>query len=153
MKQVYNSYRLEVVKEKTIEYLPKTIKQKEHVVEEVAEILEKTFNVTRQCEEVFYLITLNGAHEITGLFEVSRGLVNLCQVHPREVYKRAIQNNAVSIIVAHNHPSGNLEPSSQDRGVTTRLKESGELLGIKLLDHVIMGSDGKSLSFSEEGYI
>ena len=95
-------------------------------------------------QEHFLSICLNGAHEVLSINVCSIGLVNRTIVHPREVFGEAVRGRATAIIVAHNHPSGNLEPSGDDRDVTRRLRQAGELLGIKLLDHLI---------FSEEGYL
>ena len=81
---------------------------------------------------------------------VSIGLINRTIVHPREVYADAIVDRATAIIVCHNHPSGNLEPSDEDTAVTGQLKEAGEILGIKLLDHVIFAVSGY-YSFLEAG--
>ena len=103
-------------------------------------------------QEHFLSIPLNGAHEVIGVHVVSVGLVNRTMVHPREVFAPAIEARAVSLIVAHNHPSGKLEPSNEDQQVTLRLKECGEILGISLLDHMIF-SDIGFRSFLELGQI
>lgn len=91
---------------------------------------------TRQ-QEHFLSISLNGAHEVMAISVVSVGLVNRTLVHPREVFAEAIRERATAIIIAHNHPSGNLQPSKEDEEVTRRLKQAGEILGIKILDHLI----------------
>ncbi len=101
-------------------------------------------------QEHFIRISLNGAHEVISVEVVSIGLVNRTIVHPREVFSTPLKERATSIIVAHNHPSRNLIPSKEDREVTTRLKESGKLLGIELLDHLIF-SDEAFHSFLEAG--
>ena len=93
-------------------------------------------------QEVFMVISLNGAHEVISIRTVTIGLVNFCQVHPREVFAEAITERACALIAAHNHPSGSLEPSSEDCKVTERLTRAGELLGIKLLDHIIFSHKG-----------
>lgn len=102
--------------------------------------------------EHFMVISLNAASEVIKSRTVTIGLLNHSLVHPREVFRNAIKDNAVSIIVAHNHPSGNLEPSSQDLQVTKQLKESGDILGISLLDHVIITKCG-ICSLRECGYL
>lgn len=89
--------------------------------------------------ESFYSLHLDARHRITSYEEVSRGVLSGSPVHPREVYKAAILSSAAAIVVAHNHPSGDPNPSSEDRDVTSRLREAGELLGIPLLDHVVIG--------------
>ncbi|MCX5785393.1 MAG: DNA repair protein RadC [Elusimicrobia bacterium] len=98
---------------------------------------------------VFYLDTRN--QEIKREI-ISIGCLNANLVHPREVFEPAVKNLAASVIVAHNHPSGNLEPSQEDLDLTKRLAGAGKLLGIELLDHVIVSKDGFS-SFKEKGLI
>lgn len=100
-------------------------------------------------QEMFFCLSLNGAHEVLACRVVSVGLVNRTIVHPREVFAEPIQERAVAVIAAHNHPSGHLEPSLEDHEVTHRLKEAGEILGIKMLDHLIFSSEGY-YSFNEE---
>ncbi len=101
-------------------------------------------------QEHFLSISLNGAHEVMGIRIVSIGLVNRTVVHPREVFAQPLQDRATAIIVAHNHPSGNLSPSSEDMSVTKRLTEAGLILGIELLDHIIFSEQGY-FSFLEQG--
>jgi len=87
----------------------------------------------------FYLDTQNRLIERQ---IISIGTLNASLVHPREVFEPAVTHHSASIIVAHNHPSGNLEPSPEDREITKRLKESGEILGIELSDHIIVSKSG-----------
>ena len=87
-------------------------------------------------------LTLDGANRLIAKRIVTIGTLTASLVHPREVFADAITDRAASIIVAHNHPSGNLQPSQADRDVTDRLREAGELLGVTLLDHVIVTKDG-----------
>jgi DNA repair protein RadC len=103
-------------------------------------------------QEHFICVSLNGANEIIATRVVSVGLVNKTQVHPREVFADPITDRASAVIVAHNHPSGSLEPSKEDIDITARLKSAGEILGIRLLDHVIFNSKGY-YSFLEKGLI
>jgi len=90
--------------------------------------------------EVFYALHLDGKHQIVSCEEVSRGTTTGSLVHPREVYKAAILSSAGSIIVAHNHPSGDPTPSDEDRSIVDRLYKSGDILGIPLLDSLIVGN-------------
>jgi len=92
--------------------------------------------------EHFIAITLDGASRVIGTHTISIGTLNQSLVHPREVFFRAIQDRAASIILAHNHPSGQLFPSRADKQVTTRLKEAGKLIGIEVIDHIILAPDG-----------
>lgn len=101
-------------------------------------------------QESFIVITLNGASKVIQKHEVTKGLLNRTLVHPREIFRKAIIDNAASIIIVHNHPSGELFPSKEDDKVTTEIKKAGELLGISLLDHVIIGPTENYYSYREE---
>lgn len=94
-------------------------------------------HVSDRRQEHFLCISLNGANEVIAVRTVSVGLVNRALVHPREVFADPITDRASAVIVAHNHPSGNLAPSQDDFDVTLQLKEAGKTLGIRLLDHLI----------------
>lgn len=83
----------------------------------------------------------------------SIGSLNSSIVHPREVFKTAILSNSASIIIIHNHPSGDPSESREDLDITKRLKEAGKILGIDLIDHIIIGSEGKYCSFKEKGIL
>ena len=111
-------------------------------IQKAEDVLPIISYIADKKQEYFLCISLNGANEVIGNRVVTVGLLNTNQVHPREVFVDAISDRAASIIVAHNHPSGILEPSREDIIVTKRLKESGKLLGIELLDHVIFTSEG-----------
>lgn len=100
-------------------------------------------------QEHFMVISLNGAHEQIATRVVSVGLVNRTVVHPREVFADPIVDRASAVIVAHNHPSGSLEPSSEDDEVTRRLREAGALIGIEIIDHLIFNDRG-FFSFLQE---
>ncbi len=91
--------------------------------------------------EIFIALALDTKNRPTAIQTVSIGSLNSSIVHPREVYKMAILSNAASIIVAHNHPSGDPIPSSEDLNISKRLINAGEILGIKMLDHLIIGED------------
>lgn len=108
------------------------------------------FADTRQ--EHFIVISLNGGHEVNAVREITKGLINKTVVHPREVYADALTDRACAIIVAHNHPSGNLDPSEEDLDITMRLRHSGDILGIPLLDHLIFSEKGY-FSFAEHSLI
>lgn len=97
-------------------------------------------------KEHFYIIPINSRNY--SIAEVSVGSLNASIVHPREVFAEAIKNKAVSVIFAHNHPSGNAEPSQDDLATTKRLVEVGKILGIEVEDHIIVTKDGKVPFFS-----
>ncbi|NCU34156.1 DNA repair protein RadC, partial [Candidatus Saccharibacteria bacterium] len=106
----------------------------EKAAEQFADIRDKK-------QEYFVCLTLDGANRLIAKRVISIGTLTASLVHPREVFAEAITDRAASIIVGHNHPSGNLEPSAADKQVTERLKEAGEVLGINLLDHLIITKD------------
>ena len=93
-------------------------------------------------QEHFILLTLNGTHAVISISIVSIGLVNKTIVHPREVFRRAIKEAASAIIVCHNHPSGSLSPSPEDKEITDGIFKAGEIIGIPLIDHVIFAKTG-----------
>ncbi len=99
-------------------------------------------------QELFISVSLNGAHEVIAIRTVTIGLINRSLVHPREVFADPLSDRAAAVIVCHNHPSGNLEPSTEDRDVTKRLSDAGEVLGVPLLDHVIFSQKGYFSIFS-----
>lgn len=98
--------------------------------------------------EHFLVLLLNPKHAVLGLETVSIGTLNCSLVHPREVFKQAIKRSASAIVLAHNHPSGICEPSKEDLQVTKRLKDAGDLVGIEVIDHLIIGED-RYYSFCE----
>jgi DNA repair protein RadC len=103
--------------------------------------------------EHFVIILLNQKNRVIGVSTVSIGSLTASIVHPREVYKSAILSNAASIICGHNHPSTDCQPSKEDRAITAKLVEAGKLLGISILDHVIIGGDGRYFSFADENML
>ena len=101
-------------------------------------------------QELFIAVSMNGAHEVIASRVISVGLVNRTLVHPREVYADAVVDRAAALVVAHNHPSGRVEPSAEDREVTGKLAKAGETLGIRLLDHIVFTTEAY-YSFLENG--
>jgi DNA repair protein RadC len=99
--------------------------------------------------ERFAVVYLDGRHRAIAVHDATTGTAGSCPVHPREVFGPAVALSATAIVVAHNHPSGDPTPSAEDRAVTERLRAAGELLGIELLDHVVIG-DERYFSFAEE---
>jgi len=100
--------------------------------------------------EVFMVLMLDARNAVKGEVEISRGTLNASLVHPREVFKAAIDSLAAGIIVVHNHPSGNAEPSPEDLEITRQLAETGRIIGIPLHDHLIVAGD-KCTSLAERG--
>lgn len=103
-------------------------------------------------QEQFIVVYLSGAHTVLGVETITQGLVNRTMAHPREVFAPAIEKRSCAIIIAHNHPSGNLEPSPEDLEITRRLVQAGEYIGIQVLDHLVFTLDG-FYSFTEHGII
>lgn len=115
-----------------------------------ADLAPRLMHWTDRPQEIFLTVTLNGAQEVLGTRPVTVGLLNRTLIHPREVFAPALEDRAASLILAHTHPSGALEPSREDREATTRLCQAGKLLGIEVLDHLILSPNGY-YSFRENG--
>lgn len=113
---------------------------------DVLPLLESYSHFKQEC---FLSVNLNGAHEVISVNLITMGLVNRTQIHAREFFVRAIEDRATSVIAAHNHPSGDPEPSPEDILATKRLHAAGKLLGIELLDHIIFSAAGH-YSFARE---
>mgnify|MGYP001382864007 FL=1 len=142
-----NVYSLRLVKESSVAYnLEKPIVNPATA----AEIVNRVFDMENQPNEVFAILCLNTKKKVAGAHIISQGSLSSAIVHPREVFKAAILNNAASIVLAHNHPSGDPEPSREDIETTHRLVNAGNILGINVLDHIIVG-DGKYISLKEQG--
>ncbi len=103
-------------------------------------------------QEMFHVLALDSSNAVTANIELSRGTLNASLVHPREVFKTAIDHLAAAIIVVHNHPSGNPEPSPEDLSITRQLAEAGKLLGIPVHDHVIVAASAWT-SLAERGVL
>jgi DNA repair protein RadC len=141
-------YRVSLVRESALPYheVPQFRSSKD-----VAVLLQTHLaDVDREHFIVFFLDQKN---RITGIYPVSMGSLTASVVHPREVFRGAILKPTAAIIAGHNHPSGDVQPSREDRALTTRLFQAGKLLGINLLDHIIIGSEGRYFSFADEGLL
>ena len=106
----------------------------------------------RKRQEVFWNVLLDGKNRIVELRQVSQGSLTSSLVHPREVFRPALLAAAAGSVFVHNHPSGDPEPSREDLEVTTRLKKCGKLLGLRVVDHVIIGAD-RYFSFADQGLL
>lgn len=106
--------------------------------------------IGRDDREVFFVMCLNTKNHVVAVHRCHIGSLNASIVHPREVFKSAILNNAASVIVAHQHPSGDITPSMEDISVTKRLAEAGKLLGIEVLDHLVVNNEGRFTSLKEK---
>lgn len=141
-----NVVSIKMVKESSILYDIRRIEAPKDAVELGKRFLEESDR------EQLLVCCLDVKNQPTALNVVSVGNLNTSVVHPREVFKPAILSNSASIILFHNHPSGDPTPSNEDKLITERLRESGEILGIKLIDHIIIG-DNSYYSLKEKGII
>jgi len=133
-----------------IEFARRRIKPEGAKIETPADLLPHVRHYADRKQEHFLCATINGANEILNIRVVSIGLIDRSPVHPREVFSDALSDRASAVIVAHNHPSGGVEPSQSDINITAQLKAAGEIVGIELLDHIIFNRTGY-FSFLEAG--
>ena len=141
-----NIYKLKMVKEESVEYGSTKIQMPQDIAALARDVLE----MHEMAEENFIIVCLNTKNKIAGIHTISVGTLNEAIVHPREVFKAALLNNASAILLIHNHPSGDPEPSREDIETTHRLANAGDILGVKVFDHVIIG-DNRYKSLKEEG--
>ena len=125
-----------------LEFARRRISPEGYRIREPKDVLPLLQYLLDRRQETFVCISLSGAHEVIAARVVTIGLVNACQVHPREVLADPLTDRACSIIVAHNHPSGDVTPSDDDRTVTERLRNAAAVLGINFLDHIIFSRKG-----------
>lgn len=121
-------------------------------ITEAKDVLPFLSDITDKQQEYFVCISLNGANEVIEKRIVTVGLLDKSQVHPREVFADVITDRAASVILAHNHPSGELKPSDSDLKIHEQLTEAGKILGITVLDHIIVAKKGY-FSFQEAGLL
>ncbi len=133
-----------------IEFARRRIKPEGAKIETPADLLPHVRHYADRKQEHFLCASINGANEILNIRVVSIGLIDRTPVHPREVFADALSDRASAIIVAHNHPTGSLEPSATDVEVTGQLKSAGSVVGISLLDHIIFNRS-EYFSFLESG--
>jgi DNA repair protein RadC len=144
-----------IVRELTVKYRCRRIGGTPHrhgpltTPREAAELFSRILR--QEIIEVCGLLCLSAKQEVTAYHELSRGTTDCTMVHPRDVFRTALLGNAVSILVAHNHPSGDATPSRDDHLVTARLDAAGGLIGIQLQDHIIIGAAERYFSFREAG--
>ena len=143
-------YDVRLVKEEGNRYtLEKIIKTPENARQVFVEVLE----MECRAQEIFSILTLDIKSNLTGIFEVSVGGLHSSIVHPRNVFQRAILQNAAVIVLGHNHPSGDPQPSNDDIKITKKLISAGEILGIEVMDHIVVGDGNNFISMKEKGLI
>ena len=136
-----------LIKERAFNY--KTENSHLDSAEKIAKMLCDVFELHLLAEEFVYLLSLDAKCKVLGIFEVGHGTVNACLLHTREIMIRNVLCGASAFIVVHNHPSGELSVSNDDISTTEQLKKAGELMGIHLLDHIIIGrEDAKETYYS-----
>jgi DNA repair protein RadC len=146
-KQIKAVYETMTVREDIINYLKTGTRYTAP-----SQVYETFRFLMHETKEMFLTLHLDGKNRITCMDIVSVGSLNQSIVHPREVFKTACISNAAAILCIHQHPTGDPTPSSEDLAITRRLKEAGEIMGIKILDHIIIG-EGEYLSFVERGLL
>ena len=146
----FTKYKVELVKENAVNYGGQDfdINNAWQMYKAMCDI----YHIDKQAEEVLLVICVDIKNRIIGIHEVSRGTIDSSLVNQREVFKRVLLNNAAKIFIVHNHPSGKANPSNADYLVTNKIIKAGELLDIKVLDHIIIG-DNEYYSFKENNKI
>jgi DNA repair protein RadC len=142
-----NVVSIQLVKERSLAYGSKQINSPQD-----AALIAGDF-IAGSDREHFVVMCLDTKNNVNALNTVSVGTLNSSLVHPREVFKAAILANSNAIILTHNHPSGDPTPSREDLEVTKRLVEAGKIMGIEVIDHVVVGEDGRYMSFKERGIL
>ena len=141
-------YRLLMVKDGSITTTwDRQVRQSKDVADLMAPLAA---NLDRQH---FWVLLLNGKNTVIGVNLVSVGSLTAALVHPREVFKPAILGNAAALVLVHSHPSGDPSPSAEDTALTRRLSEVGELVGIRVLDHIVLGDAGSFRSLADDGLL
>ena len=141
--------RIVLEKEVSINYPGQTFYIKSP--EDIAIIGRDYMHIHEESEEYMHMICLNTKNRVIGVFEISHGNVNSSIVGTREIFQKALLANAVSIVLMHNHPSGDPSPSREDIEITKRIVEAGKILGVQVLDHLVIGD--QYVSLKEKGYM
>jgi len=121
--------------------------------DEVERVARAVYQNLDADKEHFLLLALNNKNRLNGFKVISTGSLTASLVHPREVWRAALHLCAAAVIFVHNHPSGDPAPSLEDQEITRRLKETADLLGIRLLDHIVLGGQDRFFSFNDRGLL
>lgn len=138
-KKLYNRYNLELVAENDEDYNSIQIKNKQVSSPIIVNEINRIFKLDRKAEEYVILICLDSKNYINSIFEISHGGIASANLDISNILKRALLSNSPKIILCHNHPSGDVTPSKMDYRITDQLYDAAALIGIKLLDHIIIG--------------
>ncbi|KKM13042.1 DNA repair protein RadC [Clostridiales bacterium PH28_bin88] len=139
--------RVQMVKERSVTFATNKVCRPEDAASILADFL------TGADREHFVVMCLDNKNKVNAINVAAVGILNAAPVHPREVFKPAILSNAAAVVLGHNHPSGDPKPSREDVELSTRLVEAGRLLGIEVLDHLVIGDDGRFTSMKERGLL
>lgn len=140
-------YTVQLVRESETAYSGEQI----NTVYKAVNLINKVFSMDCQPSEIFVMLALDTKKRPVGCFLVHQGAISHTVVSPRDVFQRALLVNAHSIIIAHNHPSGDPMPSTNDNEVTDTMRKVGKLLGVQVVDSLIIGDNGRYFSYEEEG--
>lgn len=145
-KHRFTTYSTQVVKESCKLYaVDNVVSSPENVVDIAVNVL----NLHQKTQEHLVMLALNTKNIVIGMHTVHIGSTNMSIVHPKDIFQRAILNNAAAIMILHNHPSGNPTPSNEDIDVTKTLVDAGNLLGIPVLDHIIVGEHDTDIDIND----
>ncbi len=146
-----NAFAVKFIHESARRFLRQRLKSRPriHSARDMTDYLSHALSFRER--EIFVAVFLDSKNGVIDLEELFAGTANVTAVYPREVMRKALLKNATALICAHNHPSGSLEPSEADRLITRQLIQASELLGIRMLDHIIIGGPSEYFSFSENG--
>lgn len=143
-------YVCKLVRESRVEYSPRKV-GKINSSFAACEAAKQLGIILQDCpQEQFLIVTLDTKLKPIGVHRITTGTLDASLVHPREVFRAALLDSASSILLLHNHPSGDCTPSRQDHEVTDRLRKAGELVGVNVLDHIVVGFDDENQSFNAQ---
>lgn len=120
---------------------------------QISDMMQTVFHMELETEEHVYMLAFSSPMKVLGIFHISHGTINASLLSPREIYLKALLVGAVHIVLCHNHPGGSKNASREDIQATKRIKEAGELLGIKLLDHLVLADNSSYTSLKEGGLL
>ena len=149
----YNAFGIKLFQETSERYLKERIIGKEMILTSSKEVFDYLYqSMRREKKEIFKVLFLNSKNKLVETEDLFKGSLTSSAVYPREIMKKAIEYDAAGLIFVHNHPSGDSNPSESDREITNDLVAAGNIMQIKVLDHIIIG-DNRYFSFADEGLL